>query len=114
MTNHDYQDLSFLMRDLMVKWKDKDTKKVVKEVSMPDMIDIICRHTEVTNVYDFIKLYWDQINEERDPLITDRLGSVLDSRSAIVWNLCGTQVFSSKELGEIIKEYIDSTPVIYI
>lgn len=114
MTESDYKELSTLMRSLMVKWKEKDTNKIVKEISMPDMIDIICNHNEVIKLYDFIPIYWNQINEPEDTVITNRIYKALDSYSAIVWNLCGCEEFTCKELGDIIRNYIDSAPVVYI
>jgi len=114
MTDNDYQNVAYLMRDLMVKWKDKNSKKILKEISMPDMIDIICKHGEVREIYDFINIYWDQIKEEKDPIITTRIYNALDSNSMTVWNLCGSEGFTSRELEDIIIRFINSTPVIYI
>lgn len=114
MLEKDFEDLSELMRDLMVKWKEIDTNTVLKEVSMPDMIGIMCYHSEVIDPNDFIRMYWDQIDEIEDYDISDRLRKIFKSHENTIKELIGSDEFTPSQLEYIIRNYIPNTPVIRV
>lgn len=110
MKEEDYKDLAKLMRDLMVRWKNNEGK-IVKEISMPDMIDIVCR-CWLRSKYEIIDIYWKQLKEDPDPVVSAKIRSVIDLDIKIVDKLSGTEGFTSTELQSIIDSYIKSVPVI--
>lgn len=114
MLEKDFEDLSELMRDLMVKWKEIDTNTVLKEISMPDMIGIMCYHSEVIDPNDFIRMYWDQIDEIEDYDISDRLRKIFKSHENTIKELIGSDEFTPSQLEYIIRNYIPNTPVIRV
>lgn len=114
MSEKDFEDLSELMRDLMVKWKDVDTNTVLKEISMPDMIGIMCYHSEVIDPNDFIKMYWDQIGEIEDYDISNRFRKIFKSHESTIKELIGSDEFTPRQLEYIIRNYIFTTPVVSV
>ena len=115
LTEKDYQDIAKLMRSLMVKWKRRSDNKVVKEISMPDMMDILC-NTQSTN-YNMIWCiddYWARIMEERDDEIDLKIYNILMDNMPTVYELSLCGGFTQNELQWIINNYIKNVPVIYI
>lgn len=115
LTENDYQDIAKLMRSLMIKWKRKSNNKVVKEISMPDMIDILC-NTQITN-YNItwcIDDYWVRIMEERDEEIDSKIFEILKNNMSTIYELSNCGGFTQNELQWIINNYIKDIPVIYI
>lgn len=114
LTENDYKDIAKLMRSLMIKFKIKYSDKVVKEISMPDMMDILCKR-EYVGIYkdDIIKQYWTQINENPDNDISTQLYLIIEDNlnTAKLLRGCG---FTQNELQWIINNYIKDIPVIYI
>ena len=115
LTENDYQDIAKLMRSLMVKWKRKSNNKVVKEISMPDMIDILC-NTQITsyNITWCIDDYWNRIMEERDEEIDSKIFEILKNNMPTIYELSNCGGFTQNELQWIINNYIKDIPVIYI
>lgn len=113
MTTEDYKELASLMRALMFKWKSKDGKRIIKEISMPDMIDIISKHTSITYTGS-IRAYWEQIKEEEDKDISQQIYLAIRNNEKAARELYGCGGFTQDELQWIINNYIENVPVIYI
>ena len=115
MSQDDFKELALLMRSLMFKWKNKDKNTVVKEISMPDMIDILCRYKYINGDFNFISnKYWEQIKEEIDLSVNHQIYLAIRNNTRAVNELYGCEGFTSDELQWIINNYIKDIPVIYI
>ena len=108
----DYKNISKLMTDLMVRWKIGNT--IVKEISMPDVMDIIGKCDNASD-NEIVSKYWSQINEDEDNDISMHIKIVLTKHKNTVFMLEENHiVFDKEQLGSIISKYITSVPVIRI
>ena len=107
----DYRKISKLMTDLMVRWKSGG--KTIKEISMPDIMDIIGNGN--SSCKDVISKYWIQIKETEDAELSSCIIRTMDKHYSTVCMLAENRiVFNKDELGDMIKKYIKSVPVIQI
>ena len=113
MSPEEYKELASLMRSLMIKWKSKDGKRIIKEISMPDMIDILSNNS--TAIYEnAIRIYWEQIKEKEDKDINQQIYLAIRNNLKAATELYGCGGFTQDELQWIINNYIKNVPVIYI
>ena len=107
----DYLAISKLMRDLMAKWKSE--RKTIKEISMPDVMDIIGNGN--SSFEDVISKYWIQIKESEDKELSSYIIKAMAKHSSTVFMLADNRIIFDKEkLGAIITRYIKNVPVIQI
>ena len=89
----DYLAISKLMRDLMAKWKSE--RKTIKEISMPDVMDIIGNGN--SSFEDVISKYWIQIKESEDEELSSYIIKAMAKHSSTVFMLADNRIIFDKE-----------------
>ena len=113
LEDKDYRNIARFMRDLMTRWKPETEDKIIKEISMPDVMDIIGKGN--SSIKDVISKYWSQIKETEDEDISSYIAKIMEEHSKTVYMLAKNNInFNNNELQNIINKYIRSVPIIRI